>query len=140
MTATVVDASTAVKWYLPEPHSLSAARLLEPIYRLYAPDLLYAEVGNVLWKRVLRNDISTEKAFTIIGALKSAPLHITETRLLAKEALEISIRVRRTFYDSLYLALASIQECPMVTADRRLYEAVKSGPLRDSILWVEEVR
>jgi predicted nucleic acid-binding protein len=47
----VVDSSVAIKWFVEEPYSVEAHRLLEG-YRdgtltLLAPDLLYAEVGNI---------------------------------------------------------------------------------------------
>jgi len=46
----VVDAGVVVKWYIPESGSDRAAALLETDRRLIAPDLLLAEVANVLWK------------------------------------------------------------------------------------------
>ena len=46
----VVDASIAVKWYVPEANSTQAAAILESGAELLAPDLLVAEVGKVLWK------------------------------------------------------------------------------------------
>jgi predicted nucleic acid-binding protein len=48
LTGFVVDASVALKWFLPEVHSDAAARLLREGYRLHAPDLIRAEFGNVL--------------------------------------------------------------------------------------------
>jgi len=45
-----VDAGVVVKWYIPESGSDRAAALLETDRRLIAPDLLLAEVANVLWK------------------------------------------------------------------------------------------
>jgi predicted nucleic acid-binding protein len=42
----VVDASVAVKWYVPELDSQRAHLILAGGHRLIAPDLLLAEVGN----------------------------------------------------------------------------------------------
>jgi hypothetical protein len=55
-----VDASVAVKWLLPEVHSDAALRILEHHRPLLVPDLLFAEVGNVLWKRVRRREATIE--------------------------------------------------------------------------------
>ena len=44
----------------------------------------------------------------------------------------------RTVYDSLYVALAVQMDCRLVTADEKLYHALKGGPLHTSILWVED--
>ena len=48
MKKVVIDASVAVKWFVPEIHSAAAARLLEPEIVLCAPDLIGPEFGNVL--------------------------------------------------------------------------------------------
>ena len=51
----VVDSSVAIKWFVEEPYSVEAHRLLEGYQdgtlTLLAPDLLYAEVGNIVWKK-----------------------------------------------------------------------------------------
>src|SRR5688500_4615632 len=43
----VVDASVAVKWYVPEPDNQRAFTILSSGSRLLAPDLLISEVGNI---------------------------------------------------------------------------------------------
>ena len=50
MSRVVVDASVAVKWFLPEIHSGAALRYLDDDCERLAPDLLYVEFGNVIWK------------------------------------------------------------------------------------------
>jgi len=42
----VVDASVAVKWFVPEIQSAAAERLLDPEIVLSAPDLILSELGN----------------------------------------------------------------------------------------------
>ena len=49
MKSLVVDASVVAKWVLPEVHS-DAARDLLSVAEVLAPDLLWAELGNVLWR------------------------------------------------------------------------------------------
>jgi predicted nucleic acid-binding protein len=51
----------------------------------------------------------------------------------------IAERFGRSFYDSLYLALAKAEGYPFVTADKKLYNALKSGSLKKYILWVEDI-
>lgn len=46
-------------------------------------------------------------------------------------AFEVAIGLKRTVYDSLYLALAVEQNCRMVTADRRLHNEVRTSGLKD---------
>jgi predicted nucleic acid-binding protein len=57
----VVDASVAVKWVLPEADSGPAVALREAD-ALIAPSLVIAEIGNALWKSVLRGDVDKSDA------------------------------------------------------------------------------
>jgi predicted nucleic acid-binding protein len=54
----VVDASVVIKWFVPEVHSDAARRLLERSHQYVAPDLLYAETANAIWKKVRRGELS----------------------------------------------------------------------------------
>jgi predicted nucleic acid-binding protein len=135
----VVDASVALKWYLPEIHADLALDLLKGNQLLAVPDLLYAEVGNILWKRVRRGDITEEDATEIFQDMGSLPLIWHPLWPLSVVALEIACRTGRTFYDSLYLALAVQENVPVVTADRRLYNALQGGTMAAFILWIEDL-
>ena len=57
---------------------------------------------------------------------------------LMDEAIEIALRYQRSAYDALYVALALQEGCPLVTADRRLYDAV-AVELPGVVLWIEDV-
>lgn len=94
MKRVVVDASVAVKWFLPEIHGEAAARLLEGRHVLLAPDLLFPEVGNVLWKRVSRGELSEEDAVAVLEALDAVSIELFPSRLLMQLALEIACGTR----------------------------------------------
>ena len=57
---------------------------------------------------------------------------------LLEAALDIALRIGRTVYDSLYMALAVQLDCRLVTADEKLYNALKNEPLGTRILWLED--
>ena len=137
MTRFVVDASVAVKWFLPEPHSLEALRLLDGESELLVPDLLWAEVGNVLWKRWRQGELPEEAAAGILRDLRKLPLAVHPADGIAEVAWSFASRLGRSFYDSLYLALAASQSCSMITADRRLWNAV--GSAVPSLVWIEDI-
>ncbi len=140
MSRIVVDASVAVKWYLPEPNSADADRLLNGGFQLLAPDLLIPEVGNILWKRVMRSEITVQKAQTILRALESLPISLRPASVLSGNAMTVACGLKRSFYDSLYLALALMEDCRLVTADGKLFDAVKdAAPIRKHILWIEDI-
>ncbi len=135
----VIDASVALKWYLPEEHSIHAARLPLLAVSLHCPDLLFAETGNILWKYVLRSECSHSKAVTILSELQALSIKVWDTSQLAVEAFDIACRTKRSFYDSLYVALAVKNDCRMVTADLKLYNSLKATPFKKYILWVEDI-
>lgn len=124
MSRYVVDASVAVKWFVPEGHSLEAAALLDPAHSLHAPDLLFAEVGNTLWKKTRRRELRPAEAKLILRGLASVPFEITPTRDLMDGAFDLAIHVGCTAYDATYLALAIHHDCRLVTADHRLREII----------------
>lgn len=140
MSRYVVDASVALKWFLPETDGIHARRLRGDEMDLVAPDLLYAEVGNALWKRVRRGELSSQQASEIAAALPRLAIEVFPSRLLSGAALQIACSTGLTVYDSLYLAAALLTEARLVTADRRLYDvAMGTAPLRDRVLWVEDI-
>jgi predicted nucleic acid-binding protein len=139
MSDLVVDASVAIKWFLPEIHGEAALRLLEGEYALRVPDLIFAEFGNVLWKRFRKGQISRKEAIVTIEALLALPLQVESSQSLLPAALEIACSTHRTVYDSLYLAVAIAHQCRVVTADSKLHNAFRKGALSAHLLWVEDI-
>ncbi len=101
MNEFVVDASVAIKWYLPEHYSEHADRFLNSFFELLVPELLFSEIGNVLRKRVMKSECPYEKAVKIIKAIEALPFQIGDTGILTEEALDIACRAKRTIYDGL---------------------------------------
>lgn len=137
MSRWVVDASVAIKWYLPEVHSENALRLLDDERELLVPDLVWSEVGNILWKKWQKAQLTVEQPSAILQDFGHLGLVIHSSQKLAPTAWSLATRLKRTFYDSLYLALAETQACPLVTADRRLFNAV--SPSGFNLVWIEDV-
>jgi predicted nucleic acid-binding protein len=126
----VVDASVVVKWYVPEGGSTEASALLNRPEQRLAPDLLVAEFGNVLWKKVRTGELTTSEAREIANAFVSAPpVVLRPSAPLLAAALEIASIYGRTVYDALYLAVALSEGCPMLTADARLVQALDGTEL-----------
>lgn len=120
MKTVVVDASVAAKWFLPEDGSDRAEGLLRGKFRLIAPDLLWTEVGNVLWKIARRGSITPDEAQQMLRDASAMPVEIMESLPMLPDALRIASAADRSVYDSLYIALAAKEKCRVVTADQRL--------------------
>jgi predicted nucleic acid-binding protein len=127
----VVDASVAAKWLVAEPGSDAARRVLEGPGPLIAPDLLIAEVGNVLWKKVTRRAINRRHAQEAIIWLPELFDRLFDSAALAPRALEIAVEHGATVYDSLYVALAEAagSDAVLVTADPDLHSLADNAGL-----------
>lgn len=132
----VVDASVAAKWYFREEHSERADALLEQDSELFAPGLLAVEIATLVWKRARRGEISEVAADRIVAALRQVPLEIRPTAELVTAALPLALHGGLTLHDAFYAALAVKSGCPLVTADRKLYDLLRGGNLADHALWI----
>lgn len=125
----VLDASVAAKWCFPEADSAIACRLLDRDIMLYAPDLLYAEVGNVAWKQQQRKLCTLEQAGEALALLRQVSIAITPVADLMVATLKIAAKYNRSFYDAAYLALALELDVPLVTADAKFANAMSGTTL-----------
>jgi predicted nucleic acid-binding protein len=135
----VVDASVVVKWFVPEVHSIEAARLLDPEIVILVPDLVAPEFGNTLWKKVRRRELTREEADEIIAAFDMLALEIYPSKPLLSSAFRIAAAVDRTVYDSLYIALAVAQDCVLITDDRKFHGVIAESPLAEHIRWIGQI-
>lgn len=138
MSRYVVDASVAAKWFVPEVHSDAALRIFEGDHSLAVPDLFLSEFGNILWKKVRLGDINRNEGREILKAIKIVPLDVVSSATLLDPAFEIAVGLGRTMYDSVYVALAVLEDCEFVTADRTLWRVMRTTSFAGNVLWIEE--
>jgi predicted nucleic acid-binding protein len=122
----VVDASVVIKWFLPEIHSDAALQLLAGAHQYMAPDLLFPEVGNVVWKKVRRGELSAEDGQRLAADLATVAVETVPSRALMSDAVALALATGVTAYDATYLALAIRLQTLLITADERLQQAVTS--------------
>jgi len=128
----VIDASVALKWVV-EEDGTPAALVLRRKSRLIAPELLVAECANILWKKVRRNELTSDEALLAARLLQGADVELLPTRSLLEPATRIAIELDHPAYDCLYLALAIESQCRFVTADESLLRKLgqaRRRPLR----------
>jgi predicted nucleic acid-binding protein len=135
----VVDASVAVKWFFSEIHEAEALRVIRGGHDLLVPDVFFAEFANALWKRVRAGHCTRSVAAGAVEGLGRHVFQVHPSQALAPLALDLAMRLERSVYDSMYLAVSVLRHCPVVTADRRLHDALAAGPLRAHVLWVGDV-
>ncbi len=121
----VVDASVAVKIFVPEVLSAEAQEIFarfasENGAELIVPDFFFIECANVFWKWVQRSAYPVKAAQEHMRDLTGLGLTAISAEVLADDALEIALKYRVTAYDACYIAAASQLQLPLITADEKL--------------------
>jgi predicted nucleic acid-binding protein len=124
----VVDASVVVKWFVPEIHSDAARHLLVLPHEYVAPDLLFAETANTIWKKIRREELTAEEGQQLVADIGQIAVETVPCRALAEDAHALASATGRTVYDSMYVALAVRLNTRSITADDRLEAALRNVP------------
>lgn len=139
MTMLIVDASVAAKWLVKEEFSEAALNLLSPGNQLGAPDFLLLEMDSIIGKWVRRRAIGPGEGSELRNAFHRYPIQYTSFVPLLDSAFAISIDTGQSIYDCLYVALATLLNHSMVTADRRLYDSLKGNVFGHHVGWIEDL-
>jgi predicted nucleic acid-binding protein len=115
----VVDASLVVKWFVPEIHSEAAQQWLAAPHDYLAPDLVFPEAANAIWKKVRRGELRQEHARSLVSDISAAGFETVGMRALVADAHALAVATGVTVYDATYLTLAVRLETQVVTGDDR---------------------
>jgi predicted nucleic acid-binding protein len=140
VSSLVICASIAVKWVVDE-EGTEEALALRSQSKLMAPELLVAECANILWKKVLREELTRQEALLAARLLQAAEIELRPTRALLEAATRMAIELNHPAYDCLYLVLAVENKCRFVTADERFLRKLRQThqrQLRDSAISLNE--
>jgi len=137
----VVDSNIVAALLLPLPYSPQAISMIEfwrhSGERLIAPTLFEYEIATLVRRLTLYDKLERTQMLSALGRLLSTGLiTIPPTRPLHEEALELAARIGQSkACDAQYLALASREDAPFWTADRRLANAAQAAGL-GQVHWV----
>jgi predicted nucleic acid-binding protein len=98
--------------------------------------LIYPEAGNILWKKQRLKELTRSEVEEITDAILSLPLKIESSQPLLPLALDIAVAYGITVYDAVYVSLAKVYEATLITADRKLVDALAKTDLKDSVIWL----
>jgi predicted nucleic acid-binding protein len=123
----VIDTSVAVKWFLNEPHTAEALAIQRAVqhgtFHGLAPDLIYAEFANTIWKHVRQGRVDVHDGESIIAACLRLPIEAVPSHALLLPAFRIACAAGVSMCDALFLSLSEEVKGDMVTADAQLYES-----------------
>ena len=134
----IVDASVVLRAFFPdEAQSQAQAVIREHVAKrinLKAPALLPYELSNAVWQAERRGRISREQSEEILAAMTGLEIDIVGQSW--GEMLPLARKFGRSAYDAAYLALGQATGKPLITGDKRLYNAVHNE--LDWVIWIED--
>lgn len=136
----VVDASVAVKWHLQdEEHVDQALALLDRFaagaVELVVPDQIRYEVPSAITVATRRTTprLTMEQGRDAIDEFLALGLTTLRDDDLIVRAYPLTHQYAIAFYDALYLACAQYVGCPLIVADDRFYQRIRTLP---DIIWI----
>lgn len=127
----VVDTSAVVRLFIPDgeiPEGLEEfirkAERGENV--LIAPELVLAEIGNVLHRKNREGVITSAERDQLVADCLDLPIRLCSHRDIFASSVEIAGEHGLTVYDALFLALAIRQGARLFTADERLHKVADS--------------
>lgn len=127
----VVDASLAVKWFLPEPGADAAAQVLLGDQEIIGPDMLVVEVNATLVRGANMVKANRQEAESAIRRFQKmlesnvVQLFRSTTRNIEHSA-NLALDLGHPLKDCIYLVLAKELDCELVTCDARFAAKAKS--------------
>jgi predicted nucleic acid-binding protein len=116
----VVDASCAVRWFVPEEGWPVARSLLLQDMPLVAPDILPVEIANALLRKHRRGEAEGTLPARALSLLDALRVETVPHEPLLRDAVALSLRSRHALHGCLYLMVAQRRRLSLATFDRRL--------------------
>ena len=127
MSDYAVDASVALKWFMPEEDAAIAEALIVSGHTLHAPRFLAVEAVNSAWKNWRKGLIGEDVVRDTTRRLETFVDHWHADEVLLPDAAALAIRLNHPVYDCIYLALAGTASATLITANKRLLAVAPKG-------------
>jgi len=134
----IIDASVAVKWFFRDEILADRAEaVLRSRTSIVVPDYFYLEMSSVFSKMARKKMLTAEIARHMYKALRAFPARVIHAGTYAELAMDVSMDKHASYYDCLYVVPALITGIPLVTADKRLYNAFRETEMAYCVIWLE---
>ena len=125
----VIDSSALFALFFPEVYSEWVEKVIRYYEELHVPELVFLETSSAAWKRIIVFKQPKDRVLNNLNLLHKFVKDVCVVHRdldYVQRAIEISIELGVTVYDSLFLALAESCRAKLLTIDRRLVENLKS--------------
>ena len=132
MKKAVIDASVVLKWYLvDEELEDRALRILEDHSEgrvsLCAPELLSYELANGLVIAGRRGRLGAPEIVDALKGFWALQVEVVAAQQISAKLPNLCATYGISAYDASYAAAAQLLEAPLITADERLFQALKGA-------------
>jgi len=121
----IIDSNIVIHAITPGDFTTKAREILSQ-GSLHAPEILIAEVANVLGRMVRTRTIEISQAAELYNYAKKLPLRLSASRELIDRAFELSLDLVHPIFDCYYLELALREKLPFVTTDNHFIQKVRA--------------
>lgn len=128
MKKLVLDTSVIVKWFSEDENDAEYAnklrrQILEGLYDIIIPDLLFYELANALRHN---SNFTTEDVQSALDSVFDMEFDIRKVdSSVVAAAIDIAFKCNVTVYDAYFLALSQFERKPFVTADYKFTGRIK---------------
>ena len=128
-----MDASVALRWVLKDEKEPRVDALLHQWAvsktDILVPPLFLSEIINALYLSVKRQRLHEDEAKLALQTIMQVGTRVLEPPELYLRSLELAIYYGTTnAYDTIYMALAEIEDCEFWTSDERLAKSLRLVP------------
>ena len=131
MKTIVLDSSVFIKLFIDEEDSQTALSLMDSIMeeqtQILVPHIFYYEVFGIAKK----HNVDCLNLLSVLESYENSILqYVAPSRELTKQVIEITEQGSinsgyPSFYDASYHAIAMLNDCDFITADKKHYEKTK---------------
>lgn len=131
MVKRVLDTNVIVKWFLPEEDGVDRARVMfddmdRGAVRFVVPSFFHHEFSSILWVK-RREGLLEDRAADVWEKMVRLPLEVVDAFELIPEALSLGFRYNVSPYDGIFVVLARVLGCELITADFPLWSKVRTA-------------
>ena len=116
----VIDASAALRWFIPALPMADVYPLPKTDRLLVAPDLFIAEVRNAALVYLRKKELTANQATAMLATIDSLMGSYFPMRDLSENAWAMAVEHDHSAYDCFYIALAVKLDTVLITADERM--------------------
>lgn len=126
----IIDTSAVIRLFIDDgPITDGLEKFLTEVERgnaiALAPELMWVEAANVLHKKSLRGELTTEEATALLDEIIKLPIRQEGHDQILQQAFSIADSKNLTVYDSIFLGLTEYRNGVLFTGDKKLLQAAK---------------